>query len=96
MLVQALASQNEAGVEVETGDGQTFALSPTPMIRAKFTLCHTKRSNGTHKVPAGGKKIIEYVTKQLVVEIKAETIRVLDRSANTDHEAAEPAPTEAP
>jgi len=56
----------------------------------------THEYDRTIKVPAGGKKIIEHVMKQLVVEIKAETIRVLDRSANTDHEAAEPAPMEDP
>ena len=56
----------------------------------------THEYDRTHKVPAGGKKVIEYVIKQLVVEIKADTIRVLDRSANSDHEAAEPEPTEAP
>jgi single-strand DNA-binding protein len=55
----------------------------------------THEYDRTIKVPAG-KKIIEHVIKQLVVEIKAETIRVFDRSANTDHEAAEPEPTEAP
>jgi hypothetical protein len=47
-------------------------------------------------VPAGNGKTIEHVIKQLVVEVKADTIRVLDRSANTDHEAAEPEATEAP
>ena len=48
------------------------------------------------KVPAGNSKVIEHVIKQLVVEVKADTIRVLDRSANPDHDATEPEPTEAP
>ena len=56
----------------------------------------THEYDRTHKVPAGGKKVIEYVIKQLVVEIKADTIRVLDRSVNPDNDAAEPEPTEAP
>jgi single-strand DNA-binding protein len=56
----------------------------------------THEYDRTIKVPAGGKKIIEHVMKQLVVEIKAETIRVLDRPAHTDHGVAEPEPTEAP
>jgi single stranded DNA-binding protein len=50
----------------------------------------------TIKVPAGGKKVIDHVIKQLVVEIKVDTLRILDRSSNTDHDAAEPEPTEAP
>lgn len=56
----------------------------------------THKYDRTHKVPAGGKKVIEYVIKQLVVEIKADTIRILDRSSNSDHDATEPEPTEAP
>jgi single-strand DNA-binding protein len=49
----------------------------------------------TIKVPAG-KKVIDHVVKQLVVELKADTIRILDRSTNTDHDAAEPEPMEVP
>ena len=54
----------------------------------------THEYDRTIKVPAGGKKVIEHVVKQLVVEVKADTIRILDRSANADNDAAEP--TEAP
>ena len=41
------------------------------------------------KVP-NGKKVIEHQMKQLVVELKADTIRILDRSSNGEREAAEP------
>jgi single-strand DNA-binding protein len=49
----------------------------------------THEYDRTIKVPAGGKKVIEHVIKQLVVEIKADTIRVLDRSANNDSDACD-------
>jgi single stranded DNA-binding protein len=55
----------------------------------------THEYDRTIKVPAG-KKVIEHTIKQLVVELKADTIRILDRPANTDHDAVEPEPTEAP
>ena len=54
----------------------------------------THNYDRTIKVPAGNGKVIEHVIKQLVVEVKAETIRVLDHSANTDNDA--PETTEAP
>jgi single-strand DNA-binding protein len=79
--------------------GATFESLTSPLKGAQVFVqgqLTTHEYDRTHKVPAGGKKVIEYVIKQLVVEIKADTIRVLDRSANTDHEATEPEPTEAP
>ena len=41
-----------------------------------------------------GKKPVEHVIQQLVVELKADTIRILDRSSNGKPEAAEPPLTE--
>ena len=35
-------------------------------------------------------QVIEHQMKQLVVELKADTIRILDRSSNGEREAAEP------
>jgi single-strand DNA-binding protein len=43
-----------------------------------------------------GRNATEHSIKQLVVELKADTIRFLDRSPNSDGDAAEPEPTEAP
>jgi single-strand DNA-binding protein len=49
------------------------------------------------KIKVGsGKNAAEHTVKQLVVELKAESIRFLDRSSNTDRDAAEPETTEAP
>ena len=49
------------------------------------------------KIKVGsGKNAIDHTIKQLVVELKAETIRFLDRSSNTDRDATEPETTEAP
>ena len=49
----------------------------------------TREYARTIKVP-NGKKVIEHQMKQLVVELKADTIRILDRSSNGEREAAEP------
>jgi hypothetical protein len=54
--------------------------------RANFT---TREYDRTIKVP-NGKKVIEHVMKQLVVELKADTIRILDQSSNGERDAAEP------
>ena len=40
-------------------------------------------------------QVIEHVMKQLVVELKADTIRILDRSSNGERDAAEPQTAEA-
>jgi single-strand DNA-binding protein len=51
---------------------------------------NTREYDRTVKVP-GGKKSIEHVIQQLVVELKADTIRILDRNANFEQsDAAEP------
>jgi hypothetical protein len=48
------------------------------------------------KIKVGtGKNTAEHTIKQLVVELKADTIRLLDRSSNTDRDATEPEATEA-
>ncbi len=51
----------------------------------------TREYDRTIKVP-GGKKPIEHVIQQLVVELKADTIRLLDRSHSSGdfNDAAEP------
>ena len=54
----------------------------------------TREYDRTIKVP-NGKKVIEHVMKQLVVEVKADTIRILDRSSNGERDAAEPQTAEA-
>jgi single-strand DNA-binding protein len=80
--------------------GPTFEAMTSRLVKGTQVFVQgqlaTHDYNRTIKVPAGGKKVIEHVVKQLVVEVKAETIRILDRSANSDHDAAEPEPTEAP
>jgi hypothetical protein len=43
-----------------------------------------------------GKKTIEHTIKQLVVELKADTIRILDRSKSTGDAADAPTDNEAP
>lgn len=49
------------------------------------------------KIKVGsGKTAAEHTIKQLVVELKADTIRFLDRSSNTDRDVNEPETTEAP
>jgi single-strand DNA-binding protein len=50
----------------------------------------TREYDRTIKVP-NGKKSIEHVIQQLVVELKADTIRILDRTAKSEQsDAAEP------
>jgi|SRR5579875_3777625 len=47
------------------------------------------------KVPIGKGKTIDHTIKQLVVELKADTIRVLDRTAAADQpDAGDPPPSE--
>ena len=43
---------------------------------------------------ASGKKSIEHVIQQLVVELKADTVRVLDRSSNGEQVSANEAANE--
>jgi single-strand DNA-binding protein len=79
--------------------GSNFEAMSSRLVKGALVFVQgqltTHEYDRTIKVPVG-KKVIEHVIKQLVVELKADTIRVLDRSANTDQEAVEPEPTEAP
>jgi hypothetical protein len=43
----------------------------------------TREYDRTIKVPAGKGKTVEHTVPQLVVELKADTIRILDRSSAT-------------
>ena len=58
----------------------------------------TREYDRTIKVPAGNGKVIEHTIQQLVVELRAETIRTLDRSAASDQQsdAVEPPIDEVP
>jgi single-strand DNA-binding protein len=48
---------------------------------------NTREYDRTIKIP-NGKKPIEHVIQQLVVELKADTIRVLDRNSSSEQSAA--------
>ena len=80
--------------------GETFEAMTPRLVKGAQVFVQgqlaTHNYDRTIKVPAGNGKVIEHVIKQLVVEVKADTIRVLDRSVNPDNDAAEPEPTEAP
>jgi single stranded DNA-binding protein len=80
--------------------GENFEAVTSRLVKGAQVLVQgqltTHEYDRTHKVPAGNGKVIEHVVKQLVVEVKADTIRILDRSANTDNEVVEPESTEAP
>ena len=58
----------------------------------------TREYDRNIKVPAGKGKTFEHTIRQLVVELKADTIRILDRSSATDErsDAAEPPIDEVP
>ncbi len=49
----------------------------------------TREYDRTIKVTVS-KKAVDHVIQQLVVELKADAIRVLDRSVNSQSDAAEP------
>ena len=77
------------------------AFSKTAERLAKGSLVYvqgelvTRDYDRTIKVP-NGKKTIEHTIKQLVVELKADTIRILDRSKATGDAADAPTDNEAP
>ena len=58
----------------------------------------TREYDRTIKVPAGNGKTIDHTVPQLVVELKADTIRILDRSTaiGEQSDAAEPPIDEVP
>lgn len=78
--------------------GQGFAQLASRLVKGAHVFVQgeltTREYDRTITVPAG-KKSVEHVIQQLAVELKADTIRLLDRSANSDTTAAaEPAADE--
>ena len=75
------------------GFGDGFAKLAERLVKGTHVFVQgeltTREYDRTIKVP-NGKKVIEHVMKQLVVELKADTIRILDRSSNGERDAAEP------
>ena len=75
------------------GFGDGFAKLAERLVKGAHVFVQgeltTREYDRTIKVP-NGKKVIEHQMKQLVVELKADTIRILDRSSNGEREAAEP------
>ena len=82
--------------------GKSFAQSADRLVKGAHVFVQgeltTREYDRTIKVPAANGKTIEHTIQQLVVELRAETIRMLDRSAANDQEsdAAEPPIDEAP
>jgi single-strand DNA-binding protein len=78
---------------VTYGFGDGFAKLAERLVKGTHVFVQgeltTREYDRTIKVP-NGKKVIEHVMKQLVVELKADTIRILDRSSNGERDAAEP------
>jgi single-strand DNA-binding protein len=74
------------------GFGDGFAKLAERLVKGTHVFVQgeltTREYDRTIKVP-NGKKVIEHVMKQLVVELKADTIRILDRSSNGERDAAE-------
>ena len=75
------------------GFGDGFAKLAERLVKGTHVFVQgeltTREYDRIIKVP-NGKKVIEHQMKQLVVELKADTIRILDRSSNGEREAAEP------
>ena len=71
--------------------GQGFAQTAARLTKGTHVFVQgeltTREYDRTIQVP-NGKKTIEHVIQQLVVELKADTIRVLDRSAVAEMPAA--------
>ena len=78
---------------VTYGFGDGFAKLAERLVKGAHVFVQgeltTREYDRTIKVQ-NGKKVIEGQIKQLVVELKADTIRTLDRSSNGEREAAEP------
>ena len=74
------------------GFGDGFAKLAERLVKGTHVFVQgeltTREYDRTIKVP-NGKKVIEHVMKQPVVELKADTIRILDRSSNGERDAAE-------
>ena len=73
------------------GFGNGFSQMSARLVKGTHVFVrgelNTREYDRTIKIP-NGKKTIEHVVSQLVVELKADTIRILDRSSSSD--AAEP------
>lgn len=73
--------------------GQGFAQMTPRLLKGTLVFVQgeltTREYDRTIRIP-NGKKFIEHVIQQLAVELKADTIRILNRSGNSDHaDAAE-------
>jgi single-strand DNA-binding protein len=68
------------------GFGQGFAQSASRLVKGAHVFVQgeltTREYDRTITVPVG-EKTVEHVIQQVVVELKAETIRILDRGGNT-------------
>lgn len=74
--------------------GQGFAQMASRLLKGTLVFAqgelNTREYDRTIRVP-NGKKSIEHVIQQLAVELKADTIRILDRTGNSDQsDPAEP------
>jgi single-strand DNA-binding protein len=71
--------------------GQGFQQLAAPLDKGTHVLVqgelNTREYDRTIKIP-NGKKPIEHVIQQLVVELKADIIRVLDRNSSSEQSAA--------
>jgi single-strand DNA-binding protein len=82
--------------------GKSFAQMTDRLVKGVHVFVQgeltSREYDRTINVPAGNGKTIEHTLPQLVVELKAETIRILDRSSATAEQgdAAEPAINEVP
>jgi single-strand DNA-binding protein len=77
--------------------GQGFAQLTPRLLKGTHVFVQgelsTREYDRTVTVP-NGKKSIEHVIRQLAVELKADTVRILDRTGNTDPGAAAQPPAE--
>jgi single-stranded DNA-binding protein len=71
--------------------GQGFAQMASRLVKGTHVLVQgeltTREYDRTITVP-NGKKSIEHVIQQLAVELKADTIRILDRTGNSESSEA--------
>ena len=67
--------------------GKSFAQMADRLVKGAHVFVQgeltTREYDWTIKVPAGRSKTIEHTIQQLIVELKADTIRMLDRSSAT-------------
>jgi single-strand DNA-binding protein len=80
------------------GFGQGFAQMTPRLLKGTLVFVQGELSTREYeraiRIPTG-RRSIEHVIQQIAVELKAETIRILDRAGNSDQsDAAEPAAEE--